>query len=261
MRVLLPYLFAAAVIAVVLLGLLRKLRIREFESGLLYANGRFKRLLKPGAHWMLRGRSEVVTLDMRKQLLTVPGQEIITKDNAALKLSFVAEYEIGDPVKACHTVADYSQSLYLSIQLLARKAVSSRDVDDVLASRSTIGAEMLPGVATEAETFGLKVHSLEAKDVMFPGALRDIFNETVRAKKAGLAALERARGETATLRSLANAAKMMQQNPALLNLRALQTMAQAAEHPGNTFVFGVPPTTETVAPSRPAPARTPPEND
>jgi regulator of protease activity HflC (stomatin/prohibitin superfamily) len=89
------------------------------------------------------------------------------------------------------------------------------------------------------QAIGLRLHAVEVKDVMFPGELKKIFAEVVRAQKEGQAALERARGETAALRSLANAARMVQESPALMSLRVLQSVAGAAAS-GGTVVLGVP---------------------
>jgi regulator of protease activity HflC (stomatin/prohibitin superfamily) len=96
-------------------------------------------------------------------------------------------------------------------------------------------------VQPEAERIGINVQAVEVKDVMFPGDLKKVFAEVLKAQKEGQAALERARGETAALRNLANAARMLENNPALMNLRLLQSIAAATGNgSGNTLVMGVP---------------------
>ena len=102
------------------------------------------------------------------------------------------------------------------------------------ATQQTLREDLTPAAAE----LGVTLHSAEVKDVMFPGDLKRIFAEVVRAQKEGQAALERARGETAALRNLANAAKMLEDNPALFNLRVLQSVSGGAQ--GSTVVVGVP---------------------
>ncbi len=103
------------------------------------------------------------------------------------------------------------------------------------------GKQLLALVQPEAERIGINVQAVEVKDVMFPGDLKKVFAEVLKAQKEGQAALERARGETAALRNLANAARMLENNPALMNLRLLQSIAAATGNgSGNTLVMGVP---------------------
>jgi hypothetical protein len=110
---------------------------------------------------------------------------------------------------------------------------------EVLARREEFGRTLLERTAGTAEELGLKLLGVNVKDVMFPGELKKIFAQVIQAQKEGQAALEKARGETAALRNLANAAKMIEGNPALLQLRLLQQLASSA---GNTVVLGFPST-------------------
>jgi len=218
--------------------LFSRIVVREFEAGLLYRNGQFKRRLAAGAYRVLRSRSEITVVDLRRRLAVVPGQEVLSADNVGLKVSVTAVFEIVAPEKAAHSVQDYTQALHAAIQLGLRSAVGASKIDELLEQRLELGKKLMGSVAPEADALGLKVHSIEIRDVMFPGELKKIFAEVVRAQKEGQAALERARGETAALRSLANAAKMLEDNPALMNLRALQSMTAGSS--GNTFVLGLP---------------------
>jgi len=212
--------------------------VHEFEAGLLYRNGQFKRRLAAGAYRVFKSRSEITVVDLRRRLAVVAGQEVLSSDNVGLKVSVTAVFEIASPEKAAHSVQDYNQALHAAIQLGLRSAVGASKIDELLEQRLEIGKKLMASVAPEADALGLKLHSVELRDVMFPGELKKIFAEVVRAQKEGQAALERARGETAALRNLANAAKMLEDNPALMNLRALQSMTAGSS--GNTFVLGLP---------------------
>lgn len=212
--------------------------VHEYEAGLLYRNGRLLRSTGAGVYRLCRFWSELRTIDIRRASVTVPGQEVLSADNVGLKVSVAVSYRVADPQRAVHTVSDYLAELYLTVQLAVRSTVAEAKIDEVLENRLQIGKKVLERVAPQAEAMGLELYSLDVKDVMFPGDLKKIFAEVVRAQKEGQAALERARGETAALRSLANAAKMLEGNPNLLSLRTLQAIASLGSSPGNTVVFG-----------------------
>jgi regulator of protease activity HflC (stomatin/prohibitin superfamily) len=225
--------------ALVWRALARIVFVREYEAGLLYRGGRFARRLGPGARVLFPFWEEVVTVDLRKRIATIPGQEVLSTDNVGLKVSVAAEYEVADPVRAVHEAQSYEEALHVAVQLALRAAVGAAKIDDLLAQRVEIGRRLVDAVAPQVEALGLRLHVVEVKDVMFPGELKKIFAEVVRAQKEGQAALERARAETAALRSLANAARLVEESPALMNLRVLQSVGGAAAN-GGTVVLGVP---------------------
>ena len=112
-------------------------------------------------------------------------------------------------------------------------------VREVLSQRLEIGSQLLARVQPEAAKIGVNVLAIEVKDVMLPADLKRAFGEVLKAKQEGQAALERARGESAALRNLANAARVLEGNPALMNLRLMQSLS-AAQNAGSTLVLGVP---------------------
>jgi regulator of protease activity HflC (stomatin/prohibitin superfamily) len=112
-------------------------------------------------------------------------------------------------------------------------------VEALLTQRLDIGAHLLARVQPEAVKLGVSVLALEVKDAMLPNDLKRAFADVLKAKQEGQAALERARGESASLRNLANAARVLEGNPALMNLRLMQSLT-AAQKAGNTLVLGVP---------------------
>lgn len=218
----------------------RKTTVYEYQKGLLYTNGKFERLLDPGTHRYLKSRSTISIVDIRSCHFTLPGQEVLTSDNISLKVSMSIQYRLADPEKATHKVQNYYQSLYAVVQLALRNAVSRAKVDELLDKRMDIGKDLLNESKQLALEFGVEVEAIDVKDVMFPGELKRIFAEVVRAQKEGLAALERARGEQAALRNLANAAKLLEDNPALMNLRILQTISSSGSGTAPTVMLGVP---------------------
>lgn len=178
-------------------------------------------------------------LDLRKASLLAAGQDVLTADSVGLKLSVLVGYQVTDPARAAHETQNWLGELYNSTQLALRAVVGGVAVEALLRQRLEIGAQLLGRVQPEAAKLGLSVFAVEVKDVMFPADLKRAFTEVLKAKQEGQAALERARGESAALRNLANAARVLEGNPALMNLRLLQSLA-AAQNAGNTLVLGLP---------------------
>jgi len=212
----------------------RQVTVMEYECALFYSRGKFRRMLTPGAHAYLRGWHSIQKLDMRNRFITLPGQEVLTADNISLKVSLVASYKVGDPYQAVQESTNYQEALYLLLQINLRDIVGGMSVDDLLAKRQEIGVELFNHSVEQAKALGLVLNLVNIKDVMFPGELKEIFARVVKARKEGQAALERARAESAALRNLANAAKVLQHNPELGQLRLLQTLEN---HTGSTVVL------------------------
>jgi regulator of protease activity HflC (stomatin/prohibitin superfamily) len=220
--------------------LLERVTVYEFERGLLYDRGSFVRLLGPGQYWLLRTRSRIAKVDVRPRVVTVPGQEVITADGVSVRISLTTEYELGDPVTAINTHGDYAGAYYAALQDALREIVLATPVDELLERRGAIGEQLAERTRETAERLGLRPLGVGVRDFMLSGELKRTFAQVVAARKEGQAALERARGETAALRNLANAARVLEGRPALMQLRLLQELGKTG---GNTVVLGLPSST------------------
>ncbi len=230
---------ATAISHIVIRNFRRAFVVPEGYAGLLYRAGKFIEVLGVGRHIRWGRFLTLDAQDLRKAALLVAGQEVLTADNVGLKLSALLTYQVTDPAKAAHETQNWSSDLYNATQLALRYVVGGVAVEALLNQRLELGAQLLARVQPEAAKIGLAIHAVEVKDVMFPAELKRVFADVLKAKQEGQAALERARGESASLRNLANAARLLDGNPALQNLRLLQSLtgAQAA---GSTLVLGVP---------------------
>ena len=213
--------------------------VPEGYAGLLYHKGKFVEVLGAGRHIRWGRHFTLGAQDLRKAALLVAGQEVLTADNVGLKLSVLVSYQVTDPVKAAHETQHWQGDLYNAAQLALRAVVSGVAVEALLNQRLEIGAQLLARVQPETAKLGINVLAIEVKDVMFPAELKRAFAEVLKAKQEGQAALERARGESTALRNLANAARVLEGNPALMNLRLMQSLS-AAQNAGSTLVLGVP---------------------
>ncbi len=229
----------AAIIVVVAVKVVpvKRVTVFEYQRGLKYRKGRYTRTLDPGQYWISPFFSVVVLVDVRPEFVTVQGQDVLSADGVTLKISLAAEFQVADPNVAINKNANYRNALYLSLQMALRQIVGTQKIDALLENRGGIGERLVEMTSAKASELGLKLISADVKDIMFPGEMKKAFSQVVKAQKDGQAALERARGETAALRNLANAARAMDDNPNLLQLRALQAIADSS---GNTLVLGLP---------------------
>jgi regulator of protease activity HflC (stomatin/prohibitin superfamily) len=230
-------LLLAIVVAIVLLPIVRIVTVYDYQRGLRYRMGRFSGLVDAGPRVSFRGFNEIRVLDGRPTSLTVPGQEILTADGVALKLSLTAHYVIGDPVAAVTGDQDFLRALYVALQAGMRDAIAGRTADEILGARGDIGAATATAIASDIARIGVELLRVDVRDVMVPGELKRAFAGIVAARREGEASLERARGETAALRTLANAGRLVDDNPGLLQLRVLQQLEASS---GNTVVLGWP---------------------
>jgi regulator of protease activity HflC (stomatin/prohibitin superfamily) len=216
---------------------LRRLTVFEYERGLRYVRGRFVGVMEPGQSWTWTYTTAVRKVDMRARVVPVAGQEVLSADGVAIKASLAATYRIVDPAQAINAVESYETALYTALQLALRAAIAARPAEEVLQQRASLGPELVQQAGPAIRQFGLELLEADLKDLTLPGELKKLFAQVVRARQEGLAALEKARGETAALRSLANAAQMIERNPHLMQVRLLQVLG---ERSGNTVVLGVP---------------------
>jgi regulator of protease activity HflC (stomatin/prohibitin superfamily) len=216
-----------------------RVTVWPWEAGLLYVNGRFAAALGPGRYWHGIGGREVHRIPTARQIHAIPAQEVLTADGFPVKLGVVAEYRIADARRAQEeTGGRWMDALHTATQLAIRAPVLARGLDAVLADRGALEAEFLPSVQAALAGIGIEVERVALRDLILPAEVRRLVTEVERAKREGQAALERARGEQAALRSLANAARLMKGNPELHALRVLQALAAAPGKVPPTLVLG-----------------------
>lgn len=226
-----------AAVTLIVRVFIRRETVYEYERGLLFRKGLLRRTLLPGQHWFLHTHSMIQKVDVRLRTVSVPSQEVLSSDNVTIKVTLAAQYSVTDPVVAITKVEKFQDAFYMLLQLSLRELVGGLKIDEVIAKRQEIGKTLFEKTETKARGLGVTLTIVDVKDIMFPGDLKKIFAQVVKAQKEGQAILEKARGETAALRSLANAARLLEGNPALMQLRLLQSVDAGT---GNTMVLGLP---------------------
>jgi regulator of protease activity HflC (stomatin/prohibitin superfamily) len=194
--------------------------------------------LQPGQYalwpWQYR---RVECVDLRETSQTVEGQEILTSDKIGVRVTLVAQYKISDPLAAYHAVENYVTQLYQDLQLTLREMITGRTLEELLKDREALSTQIQQAVAPRAEKYGVSLNRVGVKDVVLPGVVRTVFLQEVEADLKGRAGLVAARHETAAARARANTAKLLQENPDILRLQELETLAALASKPGNMLII------------------------
>lgn len=200
------------------------------RAGVLFIDGQCVDTLEPGlyAFWKGAADARVVELDMRETTADVNGQEIMTADKVSLRMNALVTYRIVDARKAVSVADDVRQALYRETQLALRAVVGARELDGFLADKDTVVQEIEQTVRRRAQQLGLEIVSVGIRDVILPGDMKDLMNKVTEARKAAEANLIARREETAAMRSQANTAKLLADNPTLMRLRELEVLEKIA---------------------------------
>jgi regulator of protease activity HflC (stomatin/prohibitin superfamily) len=179
----------------------RELIIKSTHRGLKYTDGRLTDLLeagryelpKPSTRWVRRPTVEVVLVDLRERELTIKGQEILTSDKVAVRVSILTQFRVTDPVAAVEKVAQYEDRLYSDVQLAARRSLASMTLEAILTNRNQLSEDILADLQSVAGGYGVEILRADVKDIVFPGNLQDVMNRVLTAERLSEAQLVEAR--------------------------------------------------------------------
>jgi regulator of protease activity HflC (stomatin/prohibitin superfamily) len=208
--------------------------------GVSFQDGEYVETLPPGeyAFWRNVAASKVVEVDLREQTLDIAGQDIMTADKVTLRMNAVVTYRIVDARQAVTISDGATQSLYREAQLALRAVVGTRDLDTFLTEKDAVTNAFEEAVRRRAGELGLAIVSVGVRDIILPGEMKDLMNKVTEAKKAAEANLIVRREETAAMRSQANTAKVLADNPTLMRLRELEVLEKVATSGKLSVVLG-----------------------
>ncbi len=210
-------------------SLFRTLRVASDTRVLEHVDGRFTRVIGPGRH-RRRRHAEYHHVWVPERIQAVAPQEVLTADGVTIKVSAAIRWAVADPRQFVEGAADPAEVVYLAVQVALRDAVATVDVEGaVREARTSLGPELTERAREVGAGLGLDVRQVVVKDVVLPADLRAAYAELVTARTRGQARLEAARAETAALRSLANAARLLDEHPALARQRLVEALP-----PGST---------------------------
>ncbi len=219
---------------------LRVYRVESYEKGLLFINDCFEKELQPGMHYFWVNEIPIIVkkADMRTLQLEISGQELLTKDKAALRMSMFATYKVEDVMLALIDNKDYEKQLYIQFQLALREFIGALTLDELLERKDEVSAYVLNVVKQKAVKLGVKVVDAGVRDIIMPGDVKEIMNQVLIAQKKAQANIITRREETASTRSLLNTAKLMEDNEMLFKLKEMEYVEKIADKINNISVSG-----------------------
>ncbi len=231
------------IIAVIVLAVIsRAIRIlREYERGVVFQLGRFWSVKGPGLILLFPVVQQMVRLDLRTRVLDVPSQDVISRDNVSVKVSAVIYYRIVDPEKATIQVEDYNMATSQLSQTTLRSVLGQHDLDQMLAERDKLNADIQRSLDEQTEAWGIKVSNVELKQIDLNETMIRAIAKQAEAERLRRAKVIDAEGEQQASEKLAQAADILSRKPQAMQLRYLTTLLSiAGGDKTTTIVFPFP---------------------
>ncbi len=216
----------------------QEVMIKETHRGLWYEDGVLTQVLGAGRHvvprslnlgFYRRPRVQVVLVDIRQRELTIKGQEILTADKVAIRVSIIVQFRVIDPRTALHEVENYEERLYTDVQLAARRSLASMPLEEILTNRNRLSDDILRDVDKSAGGYGIAIARADVKDLIFPGNLQEIMNRVLAAERTSQAQLveARTRAEVQRIEAQTKAANQRLEAEASAEARRLTALSTA----------------------------------
>jgi regulator of protease activity HflC (stomatin/prohibitin superfamily) len=214
--------------------------LREYERAVVFRLGRLQGVKGPGLILLIPGIDKMVRVSLRTETLDVPPQDVITRDNVSVKVNAVVFFRVLDAPKAVVEVANYLYATSQIAQTTLRSICGQADLDEILSEREKLNRDLQKIIDTQTEPWGVKVGVVEIKQVDLPQEMQRAIARQAEAERERRAKVINAEGEFQAAQKLAEAAKIISTEPAALQLRYLQTLAEIATENNSTTIFPVP---------------------
>jgi len=214
--------------------------LREYERGVVFRLGRLIPIKGPGLVIIWPVIDKLVKVDLRTVTFDVPAQDIITKDNISVKVNAVVYFRVIDPTKAITAVEDFHYATSQISQTTLRSVLGQSSLDELLAKRDELNAELQKIIDEQTEPWGIKVATVEVKNVDLPQEMLRAIAKQAEAERERRAKVIHAEGEFQAAQKLADAAKIIATEPGALQLRFLQTLTEVAAEKNSTTIFPIP---------------------
>ena len=229
------------VIIFVLFILLISIRqISEYERGIKFRFGKFKKIMTPGWKLVLPIIESYKKVDIRTKAVDVPEQDAITKDNVSIRINAVIYYKVFDASKAILAVERYQYAVGQLAQTTMRNAVGAVSLDELLSERDKISTEICKVIDEATDPWGIKVENVELKDIKLPDEMQRVIAKVAEAEREKEAVITKSKGEKEAADNLAKAAEVLSAAPGALHLRTLSTLNDLSSDQSNTIIFAVP---------------------
>ena len=233
--------FLMVIIIIIIVILLMSIRqIAEYERGILFRFGKFKRIMNPGWNIVLPIIESSQKIDIRTKAVDVAEQDAITKDNVSIRINAVLYYKVFDASKAVIAVEHYQYAVSQLAQTTMRNAVGAVSLDELLTERDKISTEICRVIDEATDPWGIKVENVELKDIKLPEEMQRVIAKVAEAEREKAAVITKSKGEIEASNNLAEAAKIMSATPGALHLRTLATLNDLSSDQSNTIIFAIP---------------------
>jgi regulator of protease activity HflC (stomatin/prohibitin superfamily) len=230
--------FAAVFLIVIFIAAVKV--VQEYERGVIFRLGRLQGPKGPGIFFIIPLVDRMVKVDLRVVTLDIPTQEAITRDNVTVRVNAVAYFRVVDPSDAIVQVEDYHRATWQIAQTSLRSVLGQSDLDELLIHRDEINQKLQQIIDEQTEPWGIKVSIVEVKDVELPDTMKRAMARQAEAEREKRAKIIHAEGEFSAAQQLQDAAGVISQEPAALQLRYLQTLTEIAVEKNSTIIFPVP---------------------
>ncbi|MFC1999883.1 slipin family protein [Chloroflexota bacterium] len=214
--------------------------VAQYERGVVLRLGRFIGIKEPGLRIIIPFIDRMVKIDTRVVTMDVPEQEVITRDNVTVRVNAVVYLRVINPEDAVLEVADYIRATSLISQTTLRSVLGQSELDELLSARDKINETLQKIVDEQTDPWGVKVSTVEVKDVTLPDSMQRAMAAQAEAEREKRAKIVHAEGELQASEKLAQAAAVLSQEPAALQLRYLGTLAEVATERTNMVIFPLP---------------------
>jgi len=212
----------------------------EYQRGVIFRLGRLTPPKGPGIFLIIPIVDKVVRVDLRTVTFDVPAQEVITKDNVPAKVNAVVYFRVVDPSRSVVEVQNYVAATSQIAQTTLRSVLGQSDLDHLLTERDKLNTRLQEIIDEQTDPWGIKVSIVEIKDVEIPSTMQRAMARQAEAERERRAKVIAAEGEFQASEKLAQAAEVLSRNPAALQLRYLQTLAEIAVEKNSTTIFPIP---------------------
>jgi regulator of protease activity HflC (stomatin/prohibitin superfamily) len=232
---------SALLVLVIIIILASAIRVlREYERAVIFRLGRAIPGKGPGLILLIPFIDKMVKVSLRVVVMDVPPQDVITRDNVSVKVNAVLYFRVVEPNKAILEVENYLFGTSQLAQTTLRSVLGQAELDELLAEREKINVHLAEIIDRHTDPWGIKVSSVEVKDVDLPSEMRRAMARQAEAERERRAKVIAAEGEFQASKRLSEAAQIIQTQPAALQLRYLQTLSEIATENNSTTLFPIP---------------------
>lgn len=235
-----PAIVILLLIVVAFIILISIRQVNQYQRGVKFQFGKFTKMVEPGWRLVLPIIQSMVKVDIRVKAVDVPYQEAITKDNVSAKINAVIYYRVSDAPRAVLEVENFWYAVSQLAQTTMRNVIGQMELDDLLANREDAARRIRELVDAAADQWGIKVETVELKDVTLPDDMQRVIAKQAEAEREKRAVIIKAQGEVAAAENIAKASAILSAAPGALHLRTLSTISDLSSDQSNTVIFAIP---------------------